>query len=111
MTAEIATAPATSKLRALRLSTALDAADFAEMLDLAPEDYRAMECGARPLPTAKLPALARALDAPLASVVATLLDASEHAAELHTLAHAFARIPNAEQREALLGMALSLAPD
>jgi len=97
------------RLRALRLETGLDEAAFAEALGLDLARYQACERGAAPLPAGTLPALARLADAPLASVLAELYGAREHAAELHALAAAFDSIPSPVHREALLQMALALA--
>jgi len=100
-------------LRRLRLATGLDGASFAERLGLTPECHAACEAGTARLPTAKLPRLAEACDAPLAVVVAELhgTGADTGTAEVEALARAFTRIPNRDQRAAVLSLALTLEHD
>lgn len=96
-------------LRALRRATGMDAATFAAHLDVAIDCYNAFEAGSDRLPTAKLPRLAEALDAPLSVVLAELHGSDRDTADLATLANAFDSIPRRDQRDALLTMALTLA--
>ena len=100
-------------LRALRLATGLDPAGLAAHLDMTPERYTACEAGEATLPTAKLPRLAEVCDAPLPVVLAEIHGTGEDTdtAELETLARAFARIPRAAQREAVLHLAMALEND
>jgi hypothetical protein len=77
------------------------------------ECYAACEAGTARLPTAKLPRLAEACDAPLAVVVAELhgTGMDTDTAEVEALARAFTRIPNRDQRAAVLNLALTLEHD
>jgi transcriptional regulator with XRE-family HTH domain len=100
-------------LRRLRQAAGFDVAGFAERLGMTPEALAACEAGRARLPTAKLPRLAEACDAPLPIVVAALhgTGADTETAEIAALAQAFTRIPDDDQRTAVLQLALTLERD
>jgi transcriptional regulator with XRE-family HTH domain len=100
-------------LRVLREAARLDTATFAGRLGLNVALYTACEAGEATLPTAKLPRLAELCDVPLPVVLAEIhgTGGDTDTAELETLARAFTRIGNPDQREAVLQLALVLERD